>query len=189
MLGQQFAGINSIIFYGVKILNGMFPEASILINCMVSVSNMVITLIASLFLDRLGRIPLLLTSLGLMGFASVGLSVGVLFDNSALTVLSIFSYVGSFAIGCGPIPFLYVSEVSQIEVKDLAQSWATDCNWASVFVIGSIFPPLNAWIGGYTYFLFAGVCFLFFAYAKVSFPETKGKQTYADVWKHYDRDD
>ncbi|GME94378.1 unnamed protein product [Ambrosiozyma monospora] len=87
MLGQQFAGINSIIFYGVKILNGMFPEASILINCMVSVSNMIITFIASLFLDRLGRIPLLLTSLGLMGFASIGLSVGVLFDNSALTVL------------------------------------------------------------------------------------------------------
>lgn len=182
MIGQQFAGINSVIFYGVDILNKVFPQYSVLANVLISVGNMVITAISSLFLDRVGRKPLLIVSLIAMLVSLVILSVGILADKSLITVMSIFTYVGSFAIGCGPIPFLIVSEVSQVEVKDVAQSWATDCNWVSVFVIGTMFPILNSLIGGWVYLIFAAVCFLFAIFVNSFVPETKGCATYDEVW-------
>lgn len=182
MLGQQFAGINSVIFYGVDILNKVFPNYSILTNVLISVGNTVITAISSIFLDRLGRKPLLLISIISMMVALIVLSVGILINSSILTVLSIFTYVGTFAIGCGPIPFLIISEVSQGEVKDIAQSWATDCNWVSVFIVGSLFPILNSLIGGWVYLIFAGVCAVFAIFVHYFVPETRGCNTYEEVW-------
>lgn len=184
MIGQQFSGINSVIFYGVEIINKVFPKYSVLINIIISVVNMLITSIASLFLDRKGRKPLLTLSLVLMTISSIGLSFGILQNKSILSVISIFSYVGSFAIGCGPIPFLIVSEVSQIEIKNIAQSWATDCNWVSVFIIGIIFPMLSNFFGnsGYVYIIFAVISALFAMWVISFVPETKGKATYNEVW-------
>ncbi|QPG73865.1 hypothetical protein FOA43_001180 [Brettanomyces nanus] len=189
VLGQQFAGINSVIFYGVKILADVFPNWAVALNCFISIGNTVITFGASLFLDRVGRKPMLLTSVFFMGISLVGLSGGIIFHQSMLTIISIFTYVGSFAIGCGPIPFLLVSEVSQVEVKDLAQSWATNCNWVSVFIVGSAFPILNESIGGYTYIIFAAVCLAFGLFIKQFIPETKGKETYSEVWNLNARED
>ncbi|KAF6007986.1 hypothetical protein HII13_004169 [Brettanomyces bruxellensis] len=189
MIGQQFAGINSVIFYGVRILKDSFPKWSVTLNCLISVLNVVITSVASTFLDKAGRKPMLLLSLSLMTFSLLGLSFGILHGESTATLLSIFTYVGSFAIGCGPIPFLIVSEVSQPEVKDIAQSWATDCNWVSVFIIGSLFPVLNRWIGGYTYLIFAVVCILFGGFTLNFIPETKGKDNYYEVWSGAQRSD
>lgn len=182
MIGQQFAGINSVIFYGVQILGDIFPNWAIALNCLISVSNVIITLISSLLLDRLGRKPMLFISTSAMAVCLIGLSIGTLDNLSILTVVSIFAYVSCFALGCGPIPFLLVGEVSQLEVKGIAQSWATDCNWISVFIIGSIFPVLNAHIGGYTYLLFAGVCVGFATFTLTFIPETKGKSSYEEVW-------
>lgn len=189
MLGQQFAGINSVIFYGVDILNKVFPQYSVLANVLISTGNMTITAISSLFLDRVGRKPLLLLSLTFMTISLCFLSLGILIESSFITVSSIFTYVGSFAIGCGPIPFLIVSEVSQVEVKDIAQSWATDCNWVSVFIIGTMFPILNSLIGGWVYLIFVASCLLFILFVKVFVPETKGCATYDEVWGREQRED
>ncbi|KGK38272.1 hypothetical protein JL09_g2623 [Pichia kudriavzevii] len=184
MVGQQLAGINSVIFYGVDILNKVFPTYSLLANILISLGNMVITAVSSLFLDRAGRKPLLLISLTAMMVSLIILSIGILLNSSSFSVAAIFTYVGSFAIGCGPIPFLIVSEVSQVEVKDVAQSWATDCNWASVFIVGSMFPILNTMIGGWVYLIFAFVCLIFLAFVYLFVPETKGCHTYEEVWGH-----
>ncbi|TID29332.1 hypothetical protein CANINC_002015 [Pichia inconspicua] len=182
MFGQQFAGINSVIFYGVDIISKVFPKHSILTNVLISLGNTIITGLSSLFLDRAGRKPLLILSLLAMTISLLILSMGVLNDSTLLTVTSIFTYVGSFAIGCGPIPFLIIGEVSQSEVKDVAQSWATDCNWISVFIVGTMFPILNNLIGGWVYLIFASVCLTFAAFVYYFVPETKGCRTYEEVW-------
>lgn len=186
MLGQQFSGINAVIFYGVSILNSVFPNYSILINCLISVGNMVITSISSLFLDRLGRKPLLLFSLLGMTVSCLGLTLGLAMNGQLVTIISIFSYVGSFAIGCGPIPFLLISEISQNEIKPTAQAWATNCNWVSVFIIGVMFPILNQAIGPSVYLIFATVALAFAAFVYYYVPETMGKSTYGEVWNVHD---
>lgn len=182
MVGQQFSGINSVIFYGVSILNGLFPQWSITINCLISIGNMLITAGSAVFLDRWGRKPMLITSLIGMTVSCLGLFYGIHSNGGPLTVVSIFTYVGSFAIGCGPIPFLLISEVSQMEVKPIAQSWATNCNWISVFIIGVMFPILNESIGSFVYLIFGGIAALFALFVVQHIPETMGKSTYASVW-------
>lgn len=182
MFGQQFAGINSVIFYGVDIISKVFPKHSVLTNVLISLGNTIITGLSSLFLDRAGRKPLLILSLLAMTISLLFLSIGVLGSSTVITVTSIFTYVGSFAIGCGPIPFLIIGEVSQSEVKDVAQSWATDCNWISVFVVGTMFPILNNLIGGWVYLIFASVCVVFATFVYYFVPETKGCRTYEEVW-------
>lgn len=182
MLFQQFSGINAVIFYGVKILSSLFPGWAVSLNFLIGVGNTLVTIVASLFLDSVGRKPMLCISSFVMGICSVGMSAGILLNSPVLTVVSVFAYVGSFAVGCGPIPFLLVSEVSQIEVRDIAQGWATDVNWLSVFAVGFLFPVLNQQIGGYVYLLFAAVSFIFAAFTNTYIPETKGRETYAEVW-------
>ncbi|KAI0462063.1 hypothetical protein LJB42_004668 [Komagataella kurtzmanii] len=182
MVGQQFCGINSIIFYGVKVLVSLFPAGALAINCLISLLNLTVTGTASLFMDRWGRKPLLLTSATLMGISSVAMAVGIINSVAVLSVLATFLYVGSFAVAIGPIPFLIVSEISQQEVRGIAQSWGTAANWIATFAIGYLFPIVNEYIGGYVYFIFAFMCFLFGYYTYLYIPETKGKGTYKEVW-------
>ncbi|GMM32208.1 Vvs1 protein [Martiniozyma asiatica (nom. inval.)] len=182
MLGQQFAGINSVIFYGVPLLAGLFPNISVLLNCMLSTLNMCLTLISSLLIDKLGRKPLLITSLSIMCLSCILLTVGTLAHSSSITLTAAISYISSFAIGCGPIPFLLISEVSQTEVKHIAQSWATDCNWASVFIIGALFPVVNDYFTGWIWLFFAFTCATFASWVYYFIPESMGKHGYNDVW-------
>lgn len=188
MVGQQLSGINAVIFYGVSILNGLFPTWSVTINCGISVANMVVTGVASVFLDRLGRKPMLQASLIGMALACVGLAWGISSDAGPLTVVSIFVYVGSFAVGCGPIPFLLISEVTQTEARPVAQSWATNCNWASVFLVGFLFPIFKDLLGSVVYLLFGAVSIAFALFVAYYIPETMGKSTYAAVWEEPERD-
>lgn len=182
MMGQQFCGINSIIFYGVKVLTALFPNSSVMINCLISVSNAVITFGASFVIDRAGRKPMLLCSVSVMCIASLLMGVGMIYHYSIVSVMSTFLYVGAFAIGVGPIPFLLISEVTQHEIKGIAQSYGTSLNWIATFLIGFLFPILNQLIGGAVYFIFALICLLLASFTYYQIPETRGKNSYEQVW-------
>jgi len=182
MIGQQFCGINSIIFYGVKTIRKILPNYAVIINCLISLGNAVITFSASPLIDRLGRIPCLLLSVSIMGISSILMSIGILQAISIISIMSTFLYVGSFAIGLGPIPFLMVPEVTQVEARGAAQSYGTTINWIATFLVGYLFPILDSYIGGYVYLLFALICGLFGWFIWYQVPETKGHSSYEDVW-------
>lgn len=185
LVGQQFSGINSIIFYGVKIISGMLPKYAILINFMISILNVVVTFIASLIIDKFGRKPLLFTSSTLMSIASFFLTIAILNSKPVLLVMSVFFYIGSFAIGLGPIPFLIISELSPIEALAISQSFGTVCNWISTFIVGYTFPILHQILDGYVFLLFTFWTIFFAWYVKKYIPETKGKTTHSEVWRNY----
>lgn len=179
---QQFDGINSIIFYGVSVLVSIFPTSAILINCLISLVNVVITFVAATAVDRLGRKPLLLTSVTFLGLLTAMMGIGIIFTSSILSILGTFTYITFFAIGMGPIPFLLVGEVTQPNAKASAQSWGTTMNWLATFVVGYLFPIIKgSWIGGGVYFIFTFMCVLSFFFIK-TIPETKGLHSYEEVW-------
>lgn len=180
---QQFCGINSIIFYGVSVLISIFPNESVLINCMISVVNAVVTFASAPLVDKLGRKPLLLTSVTFMGLLSTILGLGIIYTNAVLSIIGTFVYITFFAIGLGPIPFLLVGEVTQPKAKALAQSWGVTMNWLATFIVGFLFPILkNSWIGGGVYYIFTAMCALSYLFIKNYIPETKGRNTYEEVW-------
>lgn len=185
LMGQQFCGINSIIFYGVKVLSSILPNHALLMNILISVVNLTITGMSSLLIDKHGRKPLLLLSTFTLAVASLLISMGILNEWVAISVFAIFSYIGAFAIGLGPIPFLIVSELSAGTDVATAQSYGTICNWLATFVVGYAFPPIHARLGGYVYMLFGLFAIVLTKYIWCELPETRGKAKYQDVWNGY----
>lgn len=183
LIAQQFCGINSIIFYGVSVLISVFPDYAILINCLISIVNVVVTFGSAPLIDKLGRKPLLLGSVTVMGILSTIMGFGIISSSAILSIVGTFTYITAFATGLGPIPFLLVSEVTQPKVKAVAQSWGTACNWFATGVVGLLFPILkNSWIGGGVYFIFTAFCAATYYFIRNFIPETKGTSSYEEVW-------
>ncbi|KAI5950927.1 hypothetical protein KGF54_004001 [Candida jiufengensis] len=182
---QQFDGINSIIFYGVSVLVSIFPNHSIIINCLISTVNVIVTFGSATVVDKLGRKPLLLISVSFLSLATTFMGFGIITKSSILSILGTFTFITFFAIGLGPIPFLLVGEVTQPNAKASAQSFGTSLNWIATFIVGYLFPILLHSIGGSVYFIFTGMCIFSVWFISKYIPETKGKTSYAEVWSHF----
>lgn len=185
MFFQQFTGINTVIYYAPTIFQmAGFQSASAAISASVCVGviNVLMTLVAIHYIDKLGRKKLL--SIGLIGMAlSLG-ALALVFHFTALSgmfvkvavVGSLLVYVSSFAIGLGPIAWLIISEIYPIKIRGFAMSIATVSNWAFNMVVALMFLPMIDFIGeSYTFLSFVVLSIIgwFFCYKYV--PETKGK--------------
>jgi predicted MFS family arabinose efflux permease len=92
-------------------------------------------------------------------------------------------FIGSFAFGLGPIPFILSSELVGSEAVGATQSWALAVNWISTFIVAQFFPIVNERLGkGIVYFVFAGIAALSFVLVTWYVPETKGKKDADEVW-------
>ncbi|CCC71433.1 hypothetical protein NCAS_0H01230 [Naumovozyma castellii] len=185
LVGQQFCGINSIIFYGVKVISQLLPQHAVLINLGISLLNVIFTFVSSTIIDKFGRKPLLITSTSIMAFSSFIISISIVGKFPIILVSSTYLYIVAFALGVGPIPFLIIGELSNKDDKAVAQSYGTVCNWIATFVVGYTFAVLSNWFSGYVYMLFAAFALWFAFYIKRHIPETKGKVDYRDVWSGY----
>nr|WP_197495651.1 sugar porter family MFS transporter [Acidihalobacter yilgarnensis] len=139
-IAQQITGINTVIYYAPTIFKfaGLSSaSAAILASVGVGVVNVVLTLVAMQLIDRVGRRPLLLISL-----AGMAISLGVLGlafslpqlsgSLSWIAVTSLMLYVGSFAVGLGPIFWLILSEIYPLAIRGRAMSVGTIVNWGRI---------------------------------------------------------
>lgn len=180
---QQVTGINTIIYYAPTIFEfaGFSShKVSILATVGVGLVNVLMTLVAIWFLDRLGRKPLLYIgmtgmaiSLGILGFAfNTPTMAGSL---KLLTVLSVVGYIASFAISLGPIFWLIIAEIYPLNVRGRAMSLATVANWGCNMVVAYTFLTLTEKLGKAGAFWFYGaVCVLGIVFCYFFVPETKG---------------
>ncbi|GMM34045.1 hypothetical protein DASC09_013700 [Saccharomycopsis crataegensis] len=182
LAAQQLSGIPAIFFYGNSIVSTVLPQYSVLLNCMLSLTNIVFTMVAGLLIDRVGRKVLLMASNIFMFVSAVLMAVGIVKNIMVLAVVMVFLFVSFFAIGMGPIPFLIVAEVTQLNATTAAQSYGTAMNWIVTVVIGYVFPIVKSAIGGYVFLIFAGFLAITIVLVGLLFPETKGKRTYNEVW-------
>jgi sugar porter (SP) family MFS transporter len=178
---QQITGINTVIYYAPTIFQQAgFHSAlsSILATAGVGLVNVLMTIVSIPLLDKIGRRPLLLASLGGMCVALVALALGFAIGGGALKwigVLSLAIYIASFAIGLGPVFWLLVSEIFPLSVRGQAASVATMANWLSNFVVSLTFLSLLKGLGDvWTFLLYAVLSLggLWFCFRFV--PETKG---------------
>ena len=142
---QQITGINTVIYYAPEIFAqaGFEGAASQLGASLVVASvNVLATLIAVRWLDRVGRRPLLVA--GLIGMGVSLALLGALFASSAsgdlvapASVALLAAYVACFAFSLGPIVWVLISEIYPLRVRGLAVSVATMANWGAnlVFVL------------------------------------------------------
>jgi sugar porter (SP) family MFS transporter len=180
---QQVTGINTVIYYAPTIFQsaGMSSTSvSILATAGVGLVNVIMTVVAMIFMDRAGRRPLLLWGLGGMTAMLVVLAgafaVGAKGAVALVTVGAVAVYVGFFAIGLGPVFWLLISEIFPLPVRGRGMSVSTVANWGSNFVVTLLFPGVVAALGSSAAFgIFAvlSVAAWVFAYGVV--PETSGR--------------
>jgi SP family galactose:H+ symporter-like MFS transporter len=177
---QQVTGINTVIYYAPTIFQAagfQSAQASIIATAGVGLVNVIMTIVAIPLVDRLGRRPLLLTSLTGMLVSLVLLSIGFTLGGPALKwigVLSLVVYIASFAIGLGPVFWLLISEIFPLNIRGQAASIATTANWLSNFFVSLTFLSLLNSLGNVlTFLLYAALSAAGLWYCFALVPETK----------------
>jgi len=192
-VAQQITGINTVIYYAPTIFKfaGLSSASvAILASVGVGVVNVVLTLVAMQLIDRVGRRPLLLASL-----AGMALSLFVLglafslpqFSGSLgwIAVGSLMVYVGSFAVGLGPVFWLVLSEIYPLQIRGRAMSVGTVANWSANLIVALSFLTLTQILGkAATFWLYATVTVGAWFFAFLLVPETKGK-TLEQIEAHF----
>ncbi|HEX6687493.1 MAG TPA: sugar porter family MFS transporter, partial [Solirubrobacterales bacterium] len=140
---QQVTGINTVIYYAPTIVEftGVNSSAgSILAAVGVGIINVGMTVVALRLLDRAGRRTLLMVgvsgmtiSLFTLGAAFVGGGGSTL--SSVVAIVSLMTYVASFAISLGPIFWLLNAEIYPLGVRSKAAGVGTMANWTFNFIV------------------------------------------------------
>ena len=177
---QQLSGINVIIYYAPVIFKNMGFSSStgqILATMGIGLANMLVTILAVFYVDRIGRRKLLL-----LGFAGTCVSLSVLGFLSFYQVhfLAYFSvicltvYIIAFAISLGPIPYIAMSEIFPLYVRGAGMGLSSISNWGFNGIVVFTFPIMfHAFGVEYTFLIYATICFFGLIYTYKYMPETK----------------
>ncbi|KAL7673078.1 hypothetical protein ACOME3_007950 [Neoechinorhynchus agilis] len=112
-------------------------------------------------MELLGRRTLIVYSCGCMTIIS-GLMPLLIALNASfhirylawITVSLIMAYVACFAIGMGPIPYIYASEVFRHDIRNKALVSGLLLNYSFNLIVSLVFPLLNNLMGGYVFLVF-----------------------------------
>lgn len=194
---QQFVGINVIFYYSTTLwLSVGFEESQALMTSVItSVTNIVVTIVAILLVDRVGRRPMLLVgSIGMavtLGMMALAFSFGTLQDGavtlpqpwSLIALVCANGFVVFFGATWGPLVWVLLGEMFPNKIRAGALAVAAAAQWLANFFISTTFPSF-AEIGltfAYGFYAFFAIVSFFFVYFQV--PETKGREleTMTDV--------
>ena len=192
-IAQQITGINTVIYYAPTILNfaGLSSASvAILASVGVGVVNVALTLVAMQLIDRVGRRPLLLVSLAGMALSLSVLGLAFALPQLAgslgwIAVIGLMTYVGSFAVGLGPVFWLMLSEIYPLRIRGRAMSVGTVANWSANLIVALSFLTLTQVLGtAPTFWLYGVVSVGAWVFAFFLVPETKGRSL-EDIEAHW----
>ena len=189
-LFQQLCGINAIMYYSTKIFStaGAMTDAAFTSSVWVGLINLVFTLVALAFVDRLGRRPLLIVGTAIQTVA-LGL-VGWMFhtqQHGPLLLVCVVLFIAAFAMAMGPITWLFCAEIFPNGLRGRAMSVAAFTVWVACYFVAQTFPMLNdsAAVGpAITFWIYAAVSLASFFFVLIWLPETKGRtlEEIARMW-------
>jgi len=189
---QQVTGINAIIYYANQIFAaaGFATEVqrATVTTWAIGGVNVLSTLIALAFIDKVGRRKLLLAGLIGMGISLV--VVGAAFRVIApagqvastsgpstagiVTVAALVVFIASFAFSLGPVVWTVINEVFPARIRGRGVALATAVNWGSAYLVSQFFLSLVQLIGSsLTFWLFALLCAVGWIWVYRVVPETK----------------
>jgi SP family galactose:H+ symporter-like MFS transporter len=183
-VAQQITGINTVIYYAPTIFKfaGLSsPSVAILAGVGVGIVNVIFTVVAMQLVDRVGRRPLLLISLAGMSISLIILGLAFKLPQLSgslgwIAVTSLMLYVGSFAVGLGPVFWLILSEIYPLRIRGRAMSVGTLANWSANLIVALSFLTLTHAMGkAATFWLYGLVSVGAWLFAFFLVPETKGK--------------
>ncbi len=183
-LFQQFVGVNTVIYFASTIFRytGSSTDQSVQLAVFVGITNFVMTLVAVLALDWVGRRPLLITGTAILTVALFLLGFYFQFPAlykgaSWLGLACVIMYIIGFAIGLGPVFWLMISEIYPLQFRSLAMAIATVGNWAANFLVSYYFLQETKAIGrGPTFWIYGVIAIVAIVFFLKKVPETKGRE-------------
>ena len=180
---QQVTGINTVIYYAPAILKqaGFASNAAaILATAGIGLVNVLMTVVALLLIDRVGRRKLLIGGLAAMTLCLVVLAAAFLGGASntlgTIASLALAAYVGGFAVGLGPVFWLLIAEIFPLAFRGRGMSVASVANWGSNLVVALVFLDLLRLLtAAGTFGLFAVLTGFAIAFVWRYVPETSGR--------------
>lgn len=177
---SQATGINAIMYYAPEIFKstGDGSSSALLQTVLIGIVNLLLTIVAIRYVDRLGRKTLLLT--GAAGTAVCLAIIGVQFYfnllHGWLILAAILAYIAFFAVSLGPVTFVIIAEIFPNRVRGVAMSICVFFLWAAVYLVSQTFPVLLKSIGNaYTFWIYMLMSIITFLFVWRVVPETKGK--------------
>ncbi|GFP95408.1 polyol transporter 5 [Phtheirospermum japonicum] len=185
---QQASGIDSVVLYSPEIFEkaGITNDTDKLLATMaVGFSKTIFILVATFLLDKIGRRPLLLSSVAGMVLSLAGLGIGLtVIEHSehrltwavALCIVTVLSFVAFFSIGMGPITWVYSSEIFPLRLRAQGCGLAVATNRVTSGVISMTFISFYKAISiGGAFLFYAGVAAFAWVFFYTLYPETQGK--------------
>ncbi len=190
-IAQQTTGINCIIYYSTSIFHVAGIHNATIATIIVGVVNMLTTILSVLFIDKLGRKPILYFGYIVMTITLLFIAffmylevIGIHISNILKFVLvaDILLFIFAFAISAGPIAWVLCAELFPLKVRDYCLTITTTTNWIFAALIVNFSLPLiktlhgtpNPKGGAIVFLIFAICCLVFLLVLKYFIPETNG---------------
>lgn len=180
VLFQQITGQPSVLYYATSILQTAgFTTASdaAKVSILIGLFKFVMTGVAVLKVDDLGRRPLMIGGVSGITVALFLLAAyyKVLSGFPYVAVGALLLYVGCYQLSFGPISWLMVSEIFPLRTRGRGISLAVLTNFGSNALVTFAFSPLQGYLGPANVFLlFAAISLLALLFVILNVPETKG---------------
>ncbi|MFF0788678.1 sugar porter family MFS transporter [Streptomyces spiralis] len=183
---QQFVGINVAFYYSSTLWQsvGVDPADSFFYSFTTSIINIVGTVIAMIFVDRVGRKPLAL-------IGSIGMAVGLALEAWAFSshlvdgrlpatqgwvaLIAAHVFVLFFALSWGVVVWVMLGEMFPNRIRAAALGVAAAAQWIANWAITASFPSLADWNLSGTYVIYTVFAALSVPFVLKFVKETKGK--------------
>ncbi|MBM4793255.1 sugar porter family MFS transporter [Streptomyces sioyaensis] len=183
---QQLVGINVAFYYSSALWQsvGIDPSASFFYSFTTSIINIIGTVIAMIFVDRIGRRPLALIgsagmalALGLEAWAfSAKTAAGTLpTTEGTVALIAAHAFVLFFALSWGVVVWVFLGEMFPNKIRAAALGVAASAQWIANWAITASFPSLSDWNLSGTYVIYMIFALLSIPFVLKYVKETKGK--------------
>ena len=173
---QQLCGINTVFNYAPKLFEsiGASKDDQLLQTVFIGGVNLVFTLLAMIFVDKIGRKPLMLIGAGGLAILYL-LIVQLLAAGSAAVSWLLLSAIGIYAMTLAPVTWVLIAEIFPPAIRERAMVVSIVGLWAAYFILVFSFPVLFEQLKDHTFYIYAAICGLGFFFILFKVKETKGK--------------
>ncbi|MGM0560711.1 MAG: sugar porter family MFS transporter [Pseudomonadota bacterium] len=175
---QNLSGIDGVLYYAPRIFTQLgltAGTAALMATLGLGIVNVLATIMALIYVDRLGRRLLLNVGCTVMVF---GLALAILADTLSAPLIGLIGlavFIAAFAISLGPLPYVLMSELFPSAVREKGIAIASATSWLFNALVAANFLSGIEMIGlSGVLLVFALVCMIALLIALRFVPETRG---------------